>query len=528
MPQNKWRTGQVIAGQKSDGETRNVNVDDDGNLVIGGVVEGNLDAANDEVTVYGSDDGGTTRRVIKTDAAGELQVDIVNSVTADTELPAATALADGTANPTAPAVGAHLMGWNGTTWDRLDIDSNDNLNVNLNTRLDATNDAVRLGDGTDLANVTAAGELNVLASAQPGVDIGDVTINNAAGASAVNVQDGGNSLTVDAVDLDIRNLANAQDNVGVYGTDGTTARQLKTDAAGELQVDVVGSLPAGTNNIGDVDIASAIPAGNNNIGDVDVATLQGTADSGNSSTANLTAGAAFTGTAFDTLNYSSAVITIKPSHASATNGLSFQWSPDGTNWDVTSTSTVDAGQGRGFAITHRGRYFRIVYTNGGTTTTSFRLNTIHRPSIPGVISRPLKDALDDDNFAHLVKATLWGKKPDTSYVAIDATTGGNLKASIEEFGTTGTWANGTQVTVATTATSLLAANTNRKAFTINHHSGTVDVFVGLTGLTATSYVWRLQPGEVLFIEKASGAMPTAQIFGIIASGTATVVVSEVT
>ena len=32
---------------------------------------------------------------------------------------------------------------------------------------------------------------------QPGVDIGDVTVNNGAGASAVNVQDGGNSLTVD-------------------------------------------------------------------------------------------------------------------------------------------------------------------------------------------------------------------------------------------------------------------------------------------------------------------------------------------
>ena len=32
---------------------------------------------------------------------------------------------------------------------------------------------------------------------QPGVDIGDVTINNANGASAVNVQDGGNVLTVD-------------------------------------------------------------------------------------------------------------------------------------------------------------------------------------------------------------------------------------------------------------------------------------------------------------------------------------------
>lgn len=40
------------------------------------------------------------------------------NVTADTELPAAGALADGAANPTAPAVAAHLMCFNGTTWDR--------------------------------------------------------------------------------------------------------------------------------------------------------------------------------------------------------------------------------------------------------------------------------------------------------------------------------------------------------------------------------------------------------------------------
>jgi len=32
---------------------------------------------------------------------------------------------------------------------------------------------------------------------QPGVDIGDVTINNASGAAAVNIQDGGNAITVD-------------------------------------------------------------------------------------------------------------------------------------------------------------------------------------------------------------------------------------------------------------------------------------------------------------------------------------------
>lgn len=55
----------------------------------------------------------------------------------------------------------------------------------------------KLTDGTDTALVTAAGELNVIATAQPGVDVGDVTINNASGASAVNIQDGGNSITVD-------------------------------------------------------------------------------------------------------------------------------------------------------------------------------------------------------------------------------------------------------------------------------------------------------------------------------------------
>lgn len=38
---------------------------------------------------------------------------------------------------------------------------------------------------------------SVTSIAQPGVDIGDVTINNASGGSAVNIQDGGNSITVD-------------------------------------------------------------------------------------------------------------------------------------------------------------------------------------------------------------------------------------------------------------------------------------------------------------------------------------------
>ena len=48
-----------------------------------------------------------------------------------------------------------------------------------------------------------------------GTDIGDVTINNTGGGSAVNIQDGGNSITVDANNLDIRDLVFATDKVDV-------------------------------------------------------------------------------------------------------------------------------------------------------------------------------------------------------------------------------------------------------------------------------------------------------------------------
>lgn len=45
------------------------------------------------------------------------------TVTADTELPAAAALADNTANPTVPGVGAFLMCFDGSTWDRCPVAS---------------------------------------------------------------------------------------------------------------------------------------------------------------------------------------------------------------------------------------------------------------------------------------------------------------------------------------------------------------------------------------------------------------------
>lgn len=69
--------------------------------------------------------------------------------------------------------------------------------VAITTALHNKSAFVSITNGVDNVQVSGTGEMLVVATAQPGTDIGDVTVNNAAGASAVNIQDGGNSITVD-------------------------------------------------------------------------------------------------------------------------------------------------------------------------------------------------------------------------------------------------------------------------------------------------------------------------------------------
>lgn len=71
---------------------------------------------------------------------------------------------------------------------------------------------------------------------QPGVDIGDVTINNASGAGAVNIQDGGNSITVDGT------VAATQSGTWNVGTVTTVTNVVHVDDnAGSLTVDNAGT-----------------------------------------------------------------------------------------------------------------------------------------------------------------------------------------------------------------------------------------------------------------------------------------------
>ena len=119
-----------------------------------------------------------------------------------------------------------------------------NLRNNTGTEIGVAGSAL-IVDGSAVTQPVSAvslplptGAATLAGQTQPGVDIGDVTVNNAAGASAVNIQDGGNSLTIDALNLDVAlsTLLKPADTLTAVTTLGS----------------ITSALPAGTNLLGKV------------------------------------------------------------------------------------------------------------------------------------------------------------------------------------------------------------------------------------------------------------------------------------
>lgn len=155
--------------------------------------------------------------------------------------------------------------------------------------------------------------------------------------------------------------------------------------------------------------------------DVDVTRMPWTVVStANSTTAVLGVGAAFTGTSEEVKDYALIQVNIFASHVSATDGLSVQQSSDGTNWDHTDVYTIPATTGKGFSFQPSARYFRIVYTNGGTLQTVFRMQTIFHYSITKSSSQRPSDARSNENdfeevssFLHAFNGTTWDRLRST-------------------------------------------------------------------------------------------------------------------
>jgi hypothetical protein len=123
-------------------------------------------------------------------------------------------------------VGAYLRASDGTLLTHTDVGGKKALDVrvaegiNVEVDLDQADDSVAIGDGTNLISLTASGEVKIV--------------------------DNGNSITVDAVNLDIRDLAFATDSVTAYqGTSpwvvSATDLDIRDLAFATDSVDVSGS-----------------------------------------------------------------------------------------------------------------------------------------------------------------------------------------------------------------------------------------------------------------------------------------------
>jgi len=148
-------------------------------------------------------------------------------------------------------------------------------------------------------------------------------------------------------------------------------------------------------------------------GDLNVTSTPDTTDlsTDNSTVAQLGIDAVYTGTGEDMLGYAQVAITLHSDVSSTDGGMQFQWSQDGTNWDDSYDFHLDhtISTTRRFQFPVCARYFRVKYTNGGTGTADFRVQTIlHRGNILTSIHNISGD-LAHDRSCQLVKSVIIGE-----------------------------------------------------------------------------------------------------------------------
>lgn len=200
--------------------------------------------------------------------------------------------------------------------------------------------------------------------------------------------------------------------------------------------------------------------------------INGTVDTNNNSSTPLAGGATFTGTATDILQVAGITISVFSDVASATDGLSVQFSSDGTNWDHLDVFTIPAVTGKTFSFQPVAKWMRVLYTNGASAQAEFRLSVILKTQAGKPSSHRIADMIVGQDDAEVVKAVITAENPSNQFVNVQATTAGNFKVSIEESNGDitgpGTEATALRVTMATDSTGLLSVDDNGGSLTVDN------------------------------------------------------------
>lgn len=148
-------------------------------------------------------------------------------------------------------------------------------------------------------------------------------------------------------------------------------------------------LPSEQFHVDDVPPIS-VAVSNNITGMVDVQ-QEVIADPNNSSTANITAGATFTGTGTSTLGVIGIQVSLKTDQNCT---VYIDQSPDNINWDITATYMyISSKGGYGWTIQALNSYYRVRVTNNGSVATTYlRLQSVLCP-----VANPLPFSTSSDD-----------------------------------------------------------------------------------------------------------------------------------
>jgi hypothetical protein len=112
----------------------------------------------------------------------------------------------------------------------------------------------------------------------------------------------------------------------------------------------------------------------------------------------------FTGTADDISSYSTITVFVD---SDVDGTLSMQFSIDGANWDRTKVVDVDQliGSGSVHTLEVVAQYFRVVYTNGSSAQSHFRLQTIYHVTRSGFLTSSPDQKISRVNDAQIVRVS---------------------------------------------------------------------------------------------------------------------------
>lgn len=164
--------------------------------------------------------------------------------------------------------------------------------------------------------------------------------------------------------------------------------------------------------------------------------LPGEVDATNSTDTPLAGGGVFTGASKEVLDYAVVTVHTYSDVASAVDGLRVQWSTDGTNWDSEDVFSVAAATGKTFSFQAAARYMRVVYTNGATLQTAFRLQTILKHGNSVTSTHRIQDSISTDDDAVLTKSVITGRSPSGIFNNFQSTAQGNFRVAVDEYGDT--------------------------------------------------------------------------------------------